>query len=207
MPCGTAGTTSPGFARPSAANSLLAIISLHIVCALSGRSGLPAAPTPTVLPQKIISKSWHVFSAGKSPSNAPHLPRNPPQTHHQKTTARHYIFQKHPQKHEQIRDFSIVAMPHIFFEKLSRILRKIPHSKHMEILQPGLQYIDKAIVSIRIRRPEEKARFQHKVLGIADNPLNHLAVVKVHPNPQTRLRSAHVHENAVLCGADPRRRS
>src|SRR6266550_4135490 len=56
----------------------------------------------------------------------------------------------------------------------------------MEILQPSLQHIHQPVVSIWIRRPQEKARLQHKILGIADDSFNHLAVVEVHPHPQAR---------------------
>jgi hypothetical protein len=54
----------------------------------------------------------------------------------------------------------------------------------MKILQPALQNIDKPIISIRIRRLQEKSRLQNKIPGIADNPFDHLAVIEVHPHPK-----------------------
>jgi hypothetical protein len=56
----------------------------------------------------------------------------------------------------------------------------------MKILQSTLQNIHKLIVSIRIGRHQKKPRIKHKILGIADNPFNHLAVVEVDPHPQPR---------------------
>ena len=62
----------------------------------------------------------------------------------------------------------------------------ISHAQHMEILQSSLQHIGETIISIRIRRPEKKTRLQHKILCIADNPFNHLAIVEVNPYPKAR---------------------
>ena len=56
----------------------------------------------------------------------------------------------------------------------------------MKILQPSLQHIDKPVVSIGIGRPQKEARLEHKILGIADDSFNHLAIVKIHPHPQAR---------------------
>src|ERR1700733_7231389 len=89
-------------------------------------------------------------------------------------------------KHEQNRPFRPRNHAQYFSENLSRILRKIPHAEHVEILQPSLQHIDQSIISIGIRRPQKEARLQHKILSIADDSFNHLAIVEVHPYPQTR---------------------
>jgi len=124
-------------------------------------------------------------------------PRNKRQTHHVYHAIHHnFTTQKPPlratfckttlKKHQQKQRFSTRRHAGIFSCKLSRIFRIIPHSEHMEILQTGLQHIDQPVVSIGIRRPQKKARLQHKILGIADNPFNHLAVIEVHPHPQTR---------------------
>ena len=56
----------------------------------------------------------------------------------------------------------------------------------MEILQPSLEHIHKSVVSIRIRRPQKETRLQHEILGIADNPFNHLAVIEINPDPKSR---------------------
>jgi hypothetical protein len=56
----------------------------------------------------------------------------------------------------------------------------------MEILKPTLQHIHKLVVSIGIGRPEKKPLLQHKILGIADNSFDHLAVIEIDPHPQTR---------------------
>jgi hypothetical protein len=56
----------------------------------------------------------------------------------------------------------------------------------MEIFQSTLQNVHQLIVPIRIRGHKEKPRFEHKILGIADDSFNHLAVIEVHPHPQTR---------------------
>ena len=82
--------------------------------------------------------------------------------------------------------FSPATILRIFSEKLSRILRKIPHPEHVKILQPGLQHVDKPVVSIGIGRPQKEARLEHKILGIADDSFNHLAIVKIHSHPQAR---------------------
>jgi hypothetical protein len=56
----------------------------------------------------------------------------------------------------------------------------------MKILQPALQNIDKLIVSIRISGPQEKTILQHKIPRIADEPLDHLAIVEINPHPKSR---------------------
>src|ERR1700684_1800588 len=70
------------------------------------------------------------------------------------------------------------------FGELTQILRRIPHPKNMKILETALQNIDQLIVPIRIRRPQKEPILQHKVPRIADDPLDHLAIVEINPNPE-----------------------
>jgi hypothetical protein len=56
----------------------------------------------------------------------------------------------------------------------------------MEVLESALENIDQRIVSVRIGRPQEEARLEHKVPRITDNSFDHLSVVEIDAHPQPR---------------------
>jgi hypothetical protein len=124
--------------------------------------------------RKIGQQTDHIYHA---------IDHNSPQKHHRLRTT----FPKTTlKKARKIALFAPQPRPEFFLKNLCRILRKIPHPEHMEILQPSLQHINKPVVSIGIGRPKKKARLQHEILGIADDSFDHLAIVEVHPHPQPR---------------------
>lgn len=56
----------------------------------------------------------------------------------------------------------------------------------MKVLESALQNIDQLVISIRVRRSEKEAVLQDEVPSIADNAFDHLVVIEVHSNPQSR---------------------
>ena len=70
------------------------------------------------------------------------------------------------------------------YATLNRVLRRIPHSQNVEVLEPTLQNIDQLVIPIRVRGPQEEPILQHEVPRIADEPLDHLAVIEVDPHPK-----------------------
>jgi hypothetical protein len=54
----------------------------------------------------------------------------------------------------------------------------------MEVLESALENVDQRIIPVRIGRPQEEARLEHKVSGIADNSFDHLSVIEIDAYPQ-----------------------
>nr|WP_158943874.1 hypothetical protein [Granulicella sp. S190] len=55
----------------------------------------------------------------------------------------------------------------------------------MEVLKAAFENVNQRIVSIRVGRPQEEARLEHKVPRITDNSFDHLSIIEIHTHPQT----------------------
>lgn len=56
----------------------------------------------------------------------------------------------------------------------------------MEVLEAALKNVDERVISIWIGRSQEETRLEHEVPSVADDALDHLAVVEVDAHPQAR---------------------
>lgn len=86
--------------------------------------------------------------------------------------------------------------------ELVQVLWHISHAKNMEVLQTTFIYVGQPVISIGISGDEEEAFFQNKIPCIADDPFDHLPIVKNRSSPTALERLAHSHESEGLCDED-----
>ena len=95
--------------------------------------------------ENILPKSGMLLA----PENHHAKHHNSPRNHHNFTTKNHHEKHTFPATHlknsSKKRPKSTRAARQKKSEDLHQILRKIAHSQHMEVLQPGLQHIHQAI--------------------------------------------------------------